>query len=158
MKRTRRIIAVGACGAAVAAATAGIAVATPGSNAGVTLLARGTVGPVHETSPDFKLDQKHAADFVMVAYHVDPGGTLGWHTHPGPALITVSSGTLTIEESDCSLHTYGAGDSFVDVGMGEVHNAFNRGDTQVTGYATYLNVPVGGASRIDADPPACAST
>lgn len=136
--------------------TAGsIADATPPGGGSVTVLTRGTVGPMHDTSDTFKLFQKNSADFVMVSYQLAPGGTLGWHTHPGPALITVTQGTLTIVEGDCSVHVYPAGTAFVDVGMGEVHDAFNYGSDPVHGYATYLNVPTGGSSRVDAAAPSC---
>ncbi|HET6818335.1 MAG TPA: hypothetical protein VFH66_14000 [Mycobacteriales bacterium] len=133
----------------------GLAAATPPSGGSVTVLTRGSTGPIHDSSDDFKLYQKNAADFVMVSYQLAAGGTLGWHTHPGPALITVTSGTLTIVEQDCSVHQYPAGSAFVDVGMGEVHDAFNEGSDTVTGYATYLNVPTGSPSRIDAEAPSC---
>lgn len=148
---------VGALGAAVtlAAAAGGLAAATPPSGGSVTTLTRGSTGPIHDSSDDFKLYQKNSADFVMVSYQLAPGGTLGWHTHPGPAFITVTQGTLTIVEHDCSVHTYPAGSAFVDVGLGEVHDAFNYGTDTVVGYATYLNVPNGSPSRVDAPAPAC---
>ncbi|HET7530439.1 MAG TPA: cupin domain-containing protein [Mycobacteriales bacterium] len=155
MRTSVRLIVAVSSAVALAVAGTELAGATPPAGGSVTTLTRGTVGPMHESSSDFKLFQKGVADFVTVSYQLAPGGTLGWHTHPGPALITVTQGTLTIVEGDCTEHTYPAGSAFVDVGMGEVHNAFNRGSDTVLGYATYLNVPVGGASRIDADPPAC---
>ena len=154
--RTNRKIAVAALAALAASATGlGVASATPPSGGSVTTLTRGTTGPIHDTADDFKLYQKNSADFVMVSYQLAPGGTLGWHTHPGPALITVTTGTLTIVEHDCSVHTYPAGSAFVDVGLGEVHDAFNDGGDTVTGYATYLNVPTGSPSRVDSPAPAC---
>ena len=155
MRRNRAILTAVAAGVALSAAGLGAASATPSAGGSVTTLTRGTTGPIHDTSDDFKLYQKDSRDFVMVSYQLAPGGTLGWHTHPGPALITVTSGTLTIVEHDCSAHSYPAGSAFVDVGMGEVHNAFNDGSDTVTGYATYLNVPVGSPSRIDAPAPTC---
>jgi len=155
MHTNRMILASVAAGVALSAVGLGVASATPSAGGSVTVLTRGTTGPIHDTSDDFKLYQKNPGDFVMVSYQLAPGGTLGWHTHPGPALITVTAGTLTIVEHDCSVHDYPAGSAFVDVGMGEVHDAFNNGTTAVSGYATYLNVPTGSPSRIDAPAPAC---
>ena len=155
MKTTSKVAAIATVVTVVATVTGGFAAATPSSGGSVTTLARGSTGPIHDSSDDFKLFQKNAADFVMISYQLAPGGTLGWHTHPGPALITVNSGTLTIVEHDCSTRTYTAGSAFVDVGLGEVHDALNNGSDAVTGYATYLNVPTGSPSRIDAPAPAC---
>src|SRR6476646_1539947 len=92
MRNTIRSIAIAATAVAVAVTVSSIATATPSAGGSVTVLTRGTVGPIHETSESFKLFQKNSADFVTISYQLAPGGTLGWHTHPGPALITVSSG------------------------------------------------------------------
>ena len=42
-----------------------------------------------------------------------PGGSTGWHTHPGHSLIIVTAGTVTAYEGDdpdCTPHVYTAGD------------------------------------------------
>lgn len=47
----------------------------------------------------------------------DPGGSTGWHTHPGASLIIVTQGTVTAYEGDdqeCTPHVYRVGDTFVD--------------------------------------------
>ena len=52
------------------------------------------------------------------------GAHSGWHTHPGPSLITVISGELTVYEADnptCTPTVYHAGESFTDLGCGDVH-------------------------------------
>lgn len=155
MRRGHRLLVVLATAAGLVVGGAGVASATPVSGASVDVLARGTVGRTHQHAPDFTLFQKHTRDFVIVRFVLEPGGTLGWHAHPGPALIQVRSGTLTIEHANCTFSDYGPGSAEVET-MRQVHDAFNRGGERVTGYAVYLNVPVGGATRIDRDPPACA--
>jgi hypothetical protein len=48
-----------------------------------------------------------------------PGGTTGWHTHPGHSLIIVTAGTVTAYEGndpDCTPHVYTQGMGFVDPG------------------------------------------
>src|SRR6201982_1710052 len=48
-----------------------------------------------------------------------PGGTTGWHTHPGHTLIFVTAGAVTQYQADdpsCTPHVYSAGMSFVDHG------------------------------------------
>src|SRR5919199_1653577 len=54
----------------------------------------------------------------------------GWHTHPGPAIVTVVRGSITYEEADanrCVDETYTAGEGFVDRGFGHVHRALAGG-------------------------------
>src|SRR5207253_1514733 len=44
-----------------------------------------------------------------------PGGSTGWHTHPGHSLITVTAGTVTAYEGndpDCKPHVYTVGMGF----------------------------------------------
>ena len=88
---------------------------------------------------------------------IEPGGTTGWHTHPGPVLVTVKSGELTLvyaDDATCEGRTYRAGESFVDRGDETVHTALNRGASKVELWATYL-VPGqrGKPARIDAPNP-----
>jgi len=87
-----------------------------------------------------------------------PGGTTGWHSHPGHSLIIVTSGTLTNYESDdpqCQPHVYTAPATFVDAGGDHVHMVRNETNQVATGYAVQL-IPAGATRRIDADsPPNC---
>ena len=80
------------------------------------------------------------------------GGTTGWHGHPGPVLVTVKSGELTVVYTDdhgCEGTTYKAGQSFVDFGN-VVHTALNRGPVPVDFWATYRRPGApGSAFRID---------
>src|SRR5437899_824207 len=71
-----------------------------------------------------------------------PGATFGWHSHPGPTIVTVLSGTLTLYlASDCTHGTnYGPGTSFSNLPP-EIHLARNEGATDLVTYATYF-VPV----------------
>jgi len=36
-----------------------------------------------------------AADTIFQQITVQPGGFTGWHSHPGPAFVTVAQGTFT---------------------------------------------------------------
>jgi hypothetical protein len=67
----------------------------------------------------------------------------GWHTHPGPALVTVVKGSLTYEDGKanrCNRLTYGEGEGFADRGFGHVHRAI-AGPDGVDFYAVYLLPP-----------------
>lgn len=83
-----------------------------------------------------------------------PGATFGWHSHPGPTIVTVLSGTLSFYHAEDCTHrvNYTAGQSFSNL-PDEVHLARNEGDVDLVVYATYF-VPVGtGALRIDQPSP-----
>jgi quercetin dioxygenase-like cupin family protein len=86
---------------------------------------------------------------------VAPGGTFGWHEHPGPSLVVVESGTLTFYDGDdpnCAPTVESAGDAFVDPGE-HVHMGINTGSDPAVVLVTRL-VPADAASaRIDADAP-----
>jgi hypothetical protein len=143
---------------------AGIALATPGVGViSAPVWARGTHAEllnVHGKA--VKLQTKEPVDFVTQQIRIGPGGTTGWHSHPGPVLVTVKSGELTIvyaTDPNCDGRTYTAGQSFVDRGEENIHTAFNRGNTELELLATYL-VPgeAGAPFRLDApDPGTCSS-
>jgi quercetin dioxygenase-like cupin family protein len=90
-----------------------------------------------------------AADVVFSQITIQPGASIGWHSHPGPAVVVVQQGTLTIydgEDPTCTGRRYGPGEggaAFVDLGQGHVHNAANEGTTVVSVYVTYFDVPPG---------------
>jgi quercetin dioxygenase-like cupin family protein len=97
---------------------------------------------------------------VMSHIVIGPGGQTGWHSHPGPAIVTIASGTLTLYDGDdptCTGRPYVAGEAFVDIGSGHVHRGRNLSTTDnVELYVTYLGVPAGTSPRIDAaDPGNC---
>jgi quercetin dioxygenase-like cupin family protein len=133
---------------------AGIALATPGSGVvSAPVLARGTF------ADQFKVklrDSSSPADVVVQQVTLAPGGQTGWHTHPGPAIVVIKSGTFTLYDGDdptCTGHAYGTGEVFVDRGYGHVHIGRNEGTSNVELYVTFLDVPVGAAPRIDAPNP-----
>jgi quercetin dioxygenase-like cupin family protein len=87
-----------------------------------------------------------------------PGGSTGWHSHPGHSLIIVTAGTVTDYEGhdpDCKQHVYKTGTGFVDPGGGHVHILRNEGAVEARTIAVQL-IPAGAARRIDvADPGNC---
>jgi quercetin dioxygenase-like cupin family protein len=86
------------------------------------------------------------SDLYVQSNTWQPGGSTGWHTHPGWSLIMVTSGAVTVYDGDdrsCTPHVYSAGQSFVDAGGGHVHLIRNESATQVaTGVAVQL-IPAG---------------
>jgi quercetin dioxygenase-like cupin family protein len=96
------------------------------------------------------------SDLYITKHTFPVGAHTGWHTHPGPSLITVVAGELTVYESDspnCAPIVYHAGESFTDVGCGDIHLVRNEGTVPAMDVAVQI-VPAGAARRIDADQPA----
>jgi quercetin dioxygenase-like cupin family protein len=83
-----------------------------------------------------------------------PGAQSGWHSHPGPSLVTVIEGTLTVYHDDCTFETYSAGESFTDLGCGDIHNVVNETAAEAKDVAVQI-VPHGALRRIEADDPGC---
>ena len=113
----------------------GVASAAPPSGLTSTTLGRISLGPYHETSPDFKIFSANPTDTVVLTTTIGLGGSTGWHSHPGPAFIVVTQGTLTVYDGNdptCTPHRYGPGTGFLDPGLGHVHIARNEGTTPVS--------------------------
>jgi quercetin dioxygenase-like cupin family protein len=87
-----------------------------------------------------------------------PGGSTGWHMHPGQSLVIVTAGTVTDYEGhdpECRPHVYTKGMGFVDPGGEHVHNLRNEGDVEARTIAVQF-ISADAARRIDvADPGTC---
>lgn len=128
-----------------------------------TVLARGNFSDAIDATFRIKEDRAttvvHVDDptqMVMAKITFAAGAALPWHTHPGPALVTVTSGELTlVDGGDCSVRRYSAGASFMDPGQGHVHVALNTTTAETVVYVTYLDVPVGQSPLVVAPAPGC---
>ena len=90
---------------------------------------------------------------VDVRYTVQPGAHFPWHSHYGPVIVNIVSGSLTyVPAGTCVEKTYSAGESFVDAGHGHVHSAYNPGTQPTVFVATFFEAPETGALLIPADP------
>jgi quercetin dioxygenase-like cupin family protein len=87
-----------------------------------------------------------------------PGGSSGWHSHPGHSLIIVTAGTVTDYEGHdpgCKGHVYKAGMGFVDPGGDHVHILRNEGSVEARTVAVQI-IPANAARRVEvADPGIC---
>ena len=95
------------------------------------------------------------SDIIVSDQALAPGGYGGWHSHPGPVIVTVSQGTASFYESDCVRHEYPAGTAFIE-DAGVVHNIRNESATEILRLANVFILPAGVPRRIEADqPPTC---
>ena len=149
--KSRWVLAV-VLGLAGVALASGAVYATPPSGLTQIPLARGT-NVSHGTIP-----LKFGTDVAMAQITVQPGGSSGWHAHPGGAIIVVKEGSLTVYESigsQCHIETYSAGDAFVEL-PGEVDQVVNNGTVPYVLYVTFPAVPRGESARTDVpDPGTC---
>jgi len=130
--------------------------AIPATGVHRTLIGRGTYDRFMVNTDTNKVPFQYIAkaqpaiDIEVDTHSFDPLGSSGWHKHPGPVYITVTSGQLTFYEFDdptCSPHVYKAGQGFVDFGNGHIgiNEDSNIPATDVTVAVTY----VGGPFRTD---------
>jgi hypothetical protein len=150
MKRTV-LKTVAAIVAVVALLVPAVAIASPGSGVGnIVTVSDGMLnGPIKVNLPDqIKLQTASDVRVLTQTLTIQAGGSTGWHSHPGPVLVTVVSGTFRFQESDCSFIDYGTGQTVLDSGGGHVHIGRNAGSGVLTLSVTYL-IPPGTAPRFD---------
>jgi hypothetical protein len=173
-KRTAILIALAAVAAPVAV---GGALATPPSGLTSELLARGAAGEfrIHDENMRLHMGARRPTDVAIVQATLAPGGSTGWHGHPGPSLVIVKSGTVTMYEParhhkgdhdddddrdgdrrrGCAVQSFGPGQAFVH--PPSVHNFVNTGQDTAEFYVEYF-VPAGTTPllRDEPAPPECA--
>jgi len=96
------------------------------------------------------------SDVYVAKNTVAPGADSGWHSHPGPSLVIVKSGTATVYEGDdpsCTGVSYSAGSGFIDAGGTHVHLVRNESATDALVTVAFQIIPQGAARRIDAPKP-----
>jgi hypothetical protein len=102
--------------------------ASPAVGVQPTLLARGSyedfkVKSVKGSPVEFDVKAKSVVDVVVRKHDYAVGSNTGWHSHPGPVLITVTEGTLTYylyDDPTCTPHVVTKGSGFVDDGRGHI--------------------------------------
>lgn len=138
----------------------GAALATPGVGIlAAPVHARGTLAEdqIINSKSGVHLKTKGSVDVATQQIVIAGGGSTGWHSHPGPVLVTVKSGALRLiyaEDTSCQGTVYEAGDSFIDRGDEVPHIARNVSASEnVELWGTYL-VPgdPGAGFRIDVTP------
>ena len=154
-----KLIAVGVfVGCALGLIGVRVARATPGHGISTTIIA----GPslldethVVNQTPDHgtMIKTRGQSDVYVVFNRIAPGGDTGWHSHPGPSVVSVVSGEaseLRGDSPDVTVHQ--AGTAFVDEGGDHSHNIVNRGDTDLVLVAFQI-LPQGATRRIDEPAP-----
>jgi quercetin dioxygenase-like cupin family protein len=145
-----------------AAVYGGEVLATPSSGLTTTILGKSSFDEIdvnaHTIPADLwqaRLKTRGLSDVYVVDNKLAPGGTTGWHSHPGPSLILVVAGAVTNYMGDdptCTGHVYTSGQGFIDPGSGDVHMLRNEGSVQAETIAVQL-LPKDAVRRIDVPDP-----
>jgi quercetin dioxygenase-like cupin family protein len=133
--------------------------ATPAVGVTSMVLAQGRLdaidtGKIKTGDWEAQISTKGASDLLVLENRVEPGGSYGRHSHPGPSLVIIKSGTAThymADDPTCTPHVLPAGSSFVDSGGG-VHVVRNEGTVELVQLVTSI-IPAGAARRIDQPKP-----
>jgi quercetin dioxygenase-like cupin family protein len=98
---------------------------------------------------DIKLKSKGESDVYVTHLSIVPGGHGGWHSHPGPSIVTIKAGVATFYDDcvDFVPQVYSAGTGFVE-DSGCVHLLKNEGDVILEVVVIQI-VPKGAPRRID---------
>jgi quercetin dioxygenase-like cupin family protein len=105
------------------------------------------------------INQAHGTTAVLQHLSFTPGQSTLWHTHPGPNIVLVVSGSLTLTDNHCNVTTYSDGQGFATGLDTHLAVAGSSGADFYSLYflpadATVLRTPGAGES---APPPNCAS-
>jgi quercetin dioxygenase-like cupin family protein len=157
MSRLKLIAAGAFFGCSLVAVVIKTAWATPGQGISTTIVSSAAVGETHLSSKsdinEVKIKTKGESDVYVVRNAIVPGGHTGWHTHPGPSIISVASGTVTeyrSDEPEGIVHE--AGSVFVDEGGDHGHIMVNEGTVDLV-LVAFQVLPAGAPRRIDLPAP-----
>lgn len=141
MEKTRWLTVAAAATLLVPLGVASPASATPGINIEAVTLAQSSVDGV---------------DYLTKEITIAPGGSTGWHWHPGQVYGVIREGTLTHYASDCSVDgVYPQGSTITEEsGDGYVHLGRNLGPDPLVMWVGYID-PAGEPQANDVPNPGC---
>lgn len=160
--KARLIFAAVVAGVSLAAVL-GVAQATPPAGQATETLARGTTADELRLEVKGKFPNQKANpwrgtygspfDVTTLRITLPPGGSTGWHRHPGPGFMTVTQGAVTVYANDCTKTTYAKGQSYVEV-PGLVNLVRNDGAEPAIFVGTFV-VPTTATLRLDVPAAPC---
>jgi quercetin dioxygenase-like cupin family protein len=138
---------------------AGTVLATPPSGVQPTIFGVGRFGPINTKGKvgawSASIKTTRASNIHVLSNRISPGGSFGWHSHPGPSFVIINSGTATVyfgADPTCTPHKFRTGSGFVDKGL-DVHLVRNEGTVDLVTVVVSF-VPRGRTRRIDEPKPA----
>jgi quercetin dioxygenase-like cupin family protein len=117
---------------------AGAALATPSTTDFVgKSLVRASFGQLQAQHDGVKVETQGQADVAVAKVTIGPGGSSGWHHHPGVLLVSVKSGAVTRYEHQCDKSVFKAGKGWVE-SHDEPTLVRNRSKGDAVLFVTYL--------------------
>ena len=157
--KTKPMLAAALVACAFGGIAIGVAWATPSFGLTTTIIAgpsllSGNLKVKSESEiNEVEFEAKGSSDVYVVHNRIVPGGHTGWHSHPGPSIVSVVSGEATEYRSDDpDPVVHAAGTSFIDEGGDHAHLVANEGDTDLVLVAFQI-LPQGATRRIDKPDP-----
>ena len=147
------------------AAILGVAHATPPAGQSTEMLARGTTADAlllnangtlpNQKARPWRATYKAPWDVTTLRITLPPGGSTGWHRHPGPGFMVVTQGAVTVYANDCKKTTYTKGQAYVEV-PGLVNLVRNDGTEPAIFVGSFV-VPSTAPLRLDVPIAPCAA-
>jgi quercetin dioxygenase-like cupin family protein len=82
-------------------------------------------------------DVPNGATLSVVSVEIPVGGREGRHTHPGPLIVYVQEGALTLDYEGKPTVTYKTGETFA-VDAGKIHEGINNGNVPIKALASFV--------------------
>ncbi|KAA0117023.1 cupin domain-containing protein [Mycolicibacterium sp. P9-22] len=142
MTATRSLpLAAAVCAAVLCTPAAGAASATPSVGVEARILSQSTLD---------------GQDFITKELTIAPGGSTGWHWHPGQVYGVIRAGTLTHYGSDCDIDgVYPTGGTITEqTGPGYIHLGRNLGAEPLVMWVGYID-PAGSPQANPVPNPGC---
>jgi quercetin dioxygenase-like cupin family protein len=142
MTATRSLpLAAAVCAAVLSGPAAGAASATPSVGVEARILSQSTLD---------------GQDFITKELTIAPGGSTGWHWHPGQVYGVIRAGTLTHYGSDCEIDgVYPTGGTITEqTGPGYIHLGRNLGAEPLVMWVGYIE-PAGSPQANPVPNPGC---
>jgi quercetin dioxygenase-like cupin family protein len=156
-KTLRQLIRSPLLALALIVVVAGTVLATPSVMFVGTPLARGTTSEsVQFNTGEVKLQTKGPVLLATNSVTIQPGGSSGWHFHPGVTLVSVAAGTVVRYDAHCMATVFPTGSAFIESGNHPL-NVRNEGTEPAVNIVTFI-VPAGTTNaglRIDSPAPSC---
>lgn len=144
----------------------GVARATPPVGQSTEILARGTTSDEllliargvfpNQTAHPWRGTYKAPWDVTSLRITLPPGGSTGWHRHPGPGFMVVTQGAVTVYANDCRKTTYTKGQAYVEV-PGLVNLVRNDGAEPAVFVGAFV-VPSTASLRLDVPVAPCTAS
>jgi quercetin dioxygenase-like cupin family protein len=125
------------------------AMATPPAGFTAKVLAKGTLArSVEMEALGIQFSTEGSTDVFVQQVDIAPGGSSGWHEHPGLVIVAVATGAVIVHAGCDSGQKYSAGQTFVEAPLTPmlVENASSTAPAQ--NFASVV-VPAGRAPRIE---------